>query len=178
MDSHPQIGIIYPKEKESTFCYRYKKYKWTKSYVPRTLTTIMKTFSMIILLTFVFSMSLIGQSEMFEFDKKIASKYAITAMEEYEAHNSNIQRNFKQDYKISNPLFYSRYLEDCDGINQKVVLVSFEQQDGNGSASIYMVFSKDDYFERFLDRHYSTHSAKDEIKGFKEHDYDLFGCDF
>ena len=138
----------------------------------------MKTLFLSFLITILFGQYSKGQSVDFEFNESIAIKYAIIAMEEYEIETSQEKRDFRELYDINNPLLYGRLLNDCKNHQQRVVLVTFNRFDGKSSASVYMFYSKDNFFTSFLDRNYSISSGIENIDGFKQYDLSefLFGC--
>lgn len=131
-----------------------------------------RKFILLILLCFVFSSKISSQN--FKFNKQIIIKYAILGMEEY----YNDIYEFKKNFNIDKPLVYAKYTKDCNGKKRKIILVSFNSIKGKSNASVFLEYSKDNYFEKILSRGTSVENAKDAIDSFKKYNYtdEIFGC--
>ena len=130
----------------------------------------------IIPILFIITFKLYSQEPVydFEFDKEIARKYALIGFEEYNNKNPNDNITFTNDYNVNEPFFSSMYSIDCDNIKIKVVIVIFRNIIDDTFACALLKYSKDNYFDGFLDRCYTTVSITNklnEIKNAKEIDF-------
>ncbi|MBS1507272.1 MAG: hypothetical protein JSS79_11555 [Bacteroidetes bacterium] len=103
----------------------------------------------------------------FEFDHDVTRKYAITALEEYNHHNPNQERDFSNEYAIDRPYFCGRYFTNCSNEKIKVIIVVFINRNNKGSAQVKMVYDNDNYFNSFLGRVYSSENATTVITDFR-----------
>lgn len=136
----------------------------------------MRTIATIIVL--LGTLNLFGQDGTFQYDNQIIVKYAITALEEFNAHITGTSKELKSEYELDNSTSYGRIMKDCEGEKVRVVMVVFPSKNEDGHASVSLTYSEDNQFGMILNREYSIQTGEEAIEGFKNSDFGdfLFGC--